>query len=298
MSLLPESVRKLLGCLTDPLVVVRDLDLFDVCAGQARLSRWALLGGLKSIALDRDYSPIMDINTDEGLSIALAFLLRVRPGGLCFIGAQCSSWVWLSRSTTKRSIENPYGNTSFNRVAEGNLLNCRVAVLCMIAITCGVFFVIEQPASSLFFSTAEMLHVLGRCAAVFRKFKMGDYGHPAQKDTILAGTAPWLKTFGSEVDFLGKRIIPRAAATDTFTGKAKDKGKANAKGKAQAKGKAKAHPKTPLAVHWVQNGLVKVRGKREYLKASQVYPAKFAATVVKAHFPKAFPDLASQSKLP
>ena len=45
MDIIPVEVKRLLGCESNPLVVVRNLNLVDVCAGKARLSRWATWGG-------------------------------------------------------------------------------------------------------------------------------------------------------------------------------------------------------------------------------------------------------------
>jgi len=281
MEFIPYVARKLLNCVNEPLVVVRDINLLDVCAGKARIARWALWGGLKPIALDRKYNTNFDVNTDTGLAITIASLLRVRPGGLVFIAAQCSSWIWMSRSSTQRSSTNPYGNSTFKCVEEGNTLNCRVALLCLLAFMSGVHYVVEQPASSLFFSTREWLGMAARTTAMTRKMKMGDFGHVAAKDTILAGTAPWLTTVGVEVNPVGTKGAAPASCEKRNTPKAKAKGKPGISPK--AKGKAKpsaARQKDMLAVHVSTNGKTKVTGNREYLKKSQVYPAKFAAMVV------------------
>ena len=45
MDIIPVEVKRLLGCESNPLVVVRNLNLVDVCAGKARLPRWATWGG-------------------------------------------------------------------------------------------------------------------------------------------------------------------------------------------------------------------------------------------------------------
>ena len=156
-EMVPEHIRRLLGCSgSQALVVLRNLHFLDVCAGKAGITRWATLGGLQGCAYDRSYGPHMDMNTDEGLALALILLFRVQPGGLLFIAAQCSSWVWISRSRTGRTKENPEGDYSKPHVAEGNALNSRTALLCTIASAIGAFWVIEQPASSLFFATACM----------------------------------------------------------------------------------------------------------------------------------------------
>ena len=101
MQLIPREVKALLGVAGGQQISVRrNFDLYDCCAGRARIMRWALMAGLQGRAIDRGYAAHMDLCTIEGYALALVALLRVRPGGLAFFAAQCSSWVWIGRSST------------------------------------------------------------------------------------------------------------------------------------------------------------------------------------------------------
>ena len=80
-ALLPVSVAALI-----PAVVVRNIHLLDVCAGKARISRWAMLHGLTAAAVDFEYDDHMDINSDIGLALLIILALRVVLGGLIFMG--------------------------------------------------------------------------------------------------------------------------------------------------------------------------------------------------------------------
>lgn len=121
LALIPEDIIDLLGGL--PMVVIRNIDLLETFAGVARISRWGSLFGLGVAALDVNYNARLDITTREGLAIWVAMLLRVRCGGLMTSGVQCSSWVWISRSSTKRSRDNIYGNIGKNSVRLANTMN-------------------------------------------------------------------------------------------------------------------------------------------------------------------------------
>ena len=149
-SKIPMPCRVLLGCDAKPLVVVRNFDFVDICAGKARITKWALTAGLTGAALDREYGEHTDLNTDIGLALAIVCVLRMVQGGLVFLACKCSSWVWMSRSSTQRSQDNPLGNQSAPSVIEGNMLNLHCSLLCCIAHRCLSKWVVEQPESSLF----------------------------------------------------------------------------------------------------------------------------------------------------
>jgi hypothetical protein len=74
----------------------------------------------------------MNINTPAGFALALWGLLRMRPRGLLVMAPVCSSWVFLSRSTTQRSKTAPLGSDNVTCVEEGNLMVARCALLALI----------------------------------------------------------------------------------------------------------------------------------------------------------------------
>lgn len=55
-----------------------------------------------------------------GFIRALQLVLRLRVGGLLHAGPPCSSWVWVSRGSTKRTRANPMGCAKLPATAEGN----------------------------------------------------------------------------------------------------------------------------------------------------------------------------------
>jgi hypothetical protein len=279
VNLIPVRLHCLIGC-TDgkPLVVIRNWNFIDVCAGKARIAKWCLLMGLHGCAIDFEYGSHMDINTDGGLAILIVSLLRICAGGLMFIAAQCSSWVWLSRATSERTISNPAGNPERAFVKLGNLLNDRCSLVCYIAHQIGVKWVIEQPTSSMFFVTPGMSAICKHVQAARVHLFMGDFGHPARKGTVLVGTAGWLANFKAA----GGGAQPSASSSSTD--QPQPTAKAKAKGKAKAKASLKASMKA-LVRRRMKNGKEQVFGQKHELKESQVYPARFALAVVKAHWP-------------
>ena len=274
LTLLPPQVRRLV-----PPVVVRNVDFLDVCAGRARPTKWAIMMGLSSIASDSEYGPHMDITTDEGLALLVTCVCRTARGGLMLMGPKCSSWVWVCRFSSQRSVENPLGDATRDFVRQGNCLNACCSLVCRIAWALGVSWVIEQPSSSLFFATPLMQAVVADCQARRIAFPMSNFGHPACKQTVLVGTASWLPTFCGGVAGLEPAVEAPAVRRAP-----KSKAKA-ALVRPAPKAKAKVGLVRRLGV---QSGQQRVRGIPE-LSASQVYPARFALAIVRAHWPERVP---------
>lgn len=277
----------LLHCDDRPLVVVRNFDFVDICAGKARIAKWALAAGLTGAAIDIEYGQHMDINTDEGLALAIVCVLRVVVGGLVFLACKCSSWIWMCRASTKRSHENPQGNPKAPSVIEGNKLNLRCSLLCRLAHSCLSRWVVEQPDSSLFFDTDSMKAVRAHCQAHLVQFSMASFGHVARKGTYLLGTVDWLEELAnagaSSAAPSGK---PGAELGNTGTSRAASSGKPK-KGSGKGKGKAKAKAAL-VKVARGADGKRTFTGDKVALKDSQVYPARFALCVVQLHWRQRF----------
>ena len=256
MDLVPRAIREVLGVLELPLVVLRNLDLVELFAGRARITRWATCAKLIAMPIDRTHCPHMDILLPDGLAIAVVSVLRTKPGGLVFAGPQCSSWIWMTRKVTKRTKHIILGDTSVACVQEGNEVNRCVVLLCYLAWRLGVYWVVEQPQATLFFETQMMQHLISESAAKTVSINLGDYGHETVKPTRLVGTAPML-------DELKAATPARLRPT---TGKRK---------------------RLFVAVRR-EDGKVRIHGRKEAMRASQAYPIKFARVVCERHYPSSF----------
>lgn len=88
-----------------------------------------------------------------GYLVACQYLLRVQVGGLMFGGLPCSMHVWMSRGTSKKSRSNPRGvlkngGYAAECVRLANLIAARYALLALICLARAVYWITEQPASS------------------------------------------------------------------------------------------------------------------------------------------------------
>ena len=78
--------------------VLRGMELF---AGQGELTSAMNKHAGAFWAYDKLHDDTHDLLTDEGLSIAVQWLLCIRrPGGLLWMGIPCSTWITLSRAET------------------------------------------------------------------------------------------------------------------------------------------------------------------------------------------------------
>jgi hypothetical protein len=229
----------------------------------------------------------MDMTTPEGQALSLMLLLRIRRHGLCFNAAQCSSWVWIGRKQIGRSADEPLGDTTVPSVREGNTLNAHTILLARIATVISVHWVVEQPASSLFFHTPNMRDIIKTSGANRSYFKMGSFRHSMPKGTILIGNAPWISGFAALAAAQSAATEQAEKLAEAATGATGAKSGAVLKRPA-LKRPAAAAASAAYTVRLVQKGSVLknvVTGTKGTLKASQEYPVRFALRVVQQQFP-------------
>lgn len=134
-----------------------------------------------------DHPEFQSITTDCGFMSALQLIRRLRTArGLSHWATVCSSWIWMSRSSTKRSIENPLGNLASEPVREGNAQVARMAVLIFFVLAKSAHWVLEQPGSSLMHEHPEMKRLHQLCGWNVIRTWMGMYGAATKKPTSLA----------------------------------------------------------------------------------------------------------------
>ena len=119
------------------------------------------------------FTIVTTVTLRTGFALALQLVLRLCPGALMSLGPPCCSYSWLNMGTSKRSVDNPYGDVSLPHVVMGNLLlrcmqGCqlmlitkisfrqifgfrlmaRACILALVATVRGAYFILEQPWSS------------------------------------------------------------------------------------------------------------------------------------------------------
>ena len=100
--------------------------------------------------IDRD-QVFNDLLSAPGMVKALALALRLQQRGLLFAGLPCSSYIFISSATHKRTITNPWGEEAWRFVKDGNCLGSRFALLVCVAIARGATWLVENPQSTRIF---------------------------------------------------------------------------------------------------------------------------------------------------
>ncbi len=116
-----------------------------------------------------------------------------------WLAPPCSSWIWLSRKTTKRCAENVEGDTTVASVAEANDMARLLADVCRSCHALRVHYVIEQPQTSLLFIHPALATALQETRAERVAVNLGQCGASSQKPLALWGTAPWLQRLAGVV---------------------------------------------------------------------------------------------------
>ena len=131
-------------------VATEHLIRLEMFCGVAAISRAFSAAGLAATGYDYLKDPRMnDITTPEGFICALAMVMSLHPtDGFLWLATVCSSWVWLSRGSTGRSVSFPLGVPCAS-VDLANLMVARCALLILLVIAMGCAWGLEQPATSL-----------------------------------------------------------------------------------------------------------------------------------------------------
>ena len=189
-------VLALLGCLDG--AVKRDLLGVEYYSGRGWLTSAFQMVGDRFLPYDRDLDPVHNnILSALGLLCPLRMLLRVWEGGLTWSGQVCSTWVWLARSSTRRTWELPRGCEFGQCAREGNRMAGIKALFMCFCYARGLDFVVEQPASSLLWRHDALRHVAFRARELGFMYHqvstfMSQFGAATPKPTTLTGNRSWL----------------------------------------------------------------------------------------------------------
>ena len=144
----------------------------------------------------------MDFMSDDGIYNAIAIARRLKPvTGLQTFATVCSTWVWISRSSTRRSPGNPLGNTSSDVVAGANAMVSRMVLLILFLSARFIAWILEQPASSLMAQHPRMrmlkeLNAHSGTAGLSEfhetNTNMGAFGAATKKPTKLYSSEKWV----------------------------------------------------------------------------------------------------------
>jgi hypothetical protein len=175
--------------------VPRSLDFLELFAGCQRLTASMSRIGLRSTSMDIKIDPALhDLASPIGQAHAVWQALRLRPFGLCSASPVCSTMVWMARNHSKRNKEHPEGDESRQDVVDANNMSQFVSVLIAMLYMRKVFWVVEQPHTSVMWLLPEW-PLLDDTIPLEKVFLwLGSYGHGGLKPSVFWTT---LGTFAS-----------------------------------------------------------------------------------------------------
>ena len=173
----------------------------EMFAGDAAWSKGLRLLGYKGTTFDARYHVDWDFLTPVGFLGAICGVMMMHRGGVLLGAPPCSTWVFMSMSSTGRHLD-VMGNTHSPYVQAQNALVGRLIYVLALCMDRGIFWLIEQPASSVMFSHPRWIHFQDMCGSLIQtvKLDMGAYSLTSFKDTVIVGTAPYIKHMARKLE--------------------------------------------------------------------------------------------------
>ncbi len=199
----PRGLFQLLKCcrMVSPHGWGEDLCLIEYFCGVGAITTQWQRAGFPAVGYDILKDPLYnDLNASAGFLVALRLMLQLSDSsGLAWFATVCSTWVWMSRSSTGRSETNVMGNRNSQAVMKANIMTTRCALLILLACAKSSAWVLEQPSTSLMTRHPALQWVQELCVKhpslmqwVEVSTWMGQFGGGSAKHLTLCSNRQWL----------------------------------------------------------------------------------------------------------
>jgi len=175
------------------------------------------LFGYDGRTFDMRLSDLHNFMRPAGFIAMVATVMAMHKGAVLWLGTPCSTWVWMSRHSSGRATE-ILGNLSSAYIRAQNALISRVCYIIVLAMKRGVYWIIEQPDSSIMWQHPIMARVLSRYSHLICEAhgEMGAWSLETPKGSIFKGTAPYLSALGRRMSPAERSVLKtRLAKTET-----------------------------------------------------------------------------------
>jgi len=231
----PLLFLKILRCVLSGIAAgsfsVTPLDFVEFFAGQQAVSNAMKDAALVAAVFELKLDPIgQNMLSDLGFANAVNLCLNLKPGAGCLMAPVCSTWTFMNRGTSKRSLACPYGNAAVQSVQEGNTMVARCVLLLLLLASRGCWWVLEQPQGSLMQEHPALQHLMSVMTVYRHCIQMCHYGASSKKRTWLYSNARWI----CDVDLYKTCIQPRCP-TQLVTTSINKAGKVTTTGNADLK---------------------------------------------------------------
>lgn len=181
----------------------------ETFSGVGAVTAGELEAGRRAISFDIVHDNVrQNILTDSGFANALYWCCNLAPGGGKVTAPVCATWVWLSRGSTLRSKTCPLGRCDSEVVQEANIMFGRLMILLMICSAKKVWWILEQPHSSIMHYHPLFQRFLQLRGVEVRKLFtcMGWFGAGSKKPTHLYSSHQVIEELN---DYADKNFIPK-----------------------------------------------------------------------------------------
>lgn len=144
-----------------------------------------------SFEIERDAS--QNVLSMTGIETFLNVVSRMPHDSIAWLAPPCGSWVFLTRSKSKRTAQNLAGAINDSWVRLHNDIADWVARALLFLTSRGIFVVVEQPTDSCLYKYPPVQDALTQIGARPARIQLCNWGQDTLKPLTLWGTAPWLE---------------------------------------------------------------------------------------------------------
>ena len=195
----------------------------ELFAGNGAWSGGMRLLGYSGSTWDARRSDDHNFLTPVGFMLAIMGAFAIHQCGVLLAAPPCSSWIFATRWTSGR-VGDVLGHTESAYIQGQNALVARLVYVLTLCCKRGVWWIVEQPASSIMWEHPRWKRLVRRYRAIVRSVKldMGAYSMLCVKDTLLVGTAPYLEQMARRMtpddrqalQFNGHRLVTGKTTVD------------------------------------------------------------------------------------
>ena len=190
------------------------LTFFELFSGMRAWSRGMEMFDYLGQSADSKYQEFTektvncDFLTPMGFLQVIASIMRMHVGSIFLAGIPCASWVFMTRWSTGRDVH-ILGHKHMAWVRAQNALVARVVYVLILCIKRGVFFIVEQPWSSIVWQHPRWQYLEKKYGHLLHYVEtdMGIYTLELMKKTVLVGTAPYLPELGKVLTPAGRQAV-------------------------------------------------------------------------------------------
>ena len=224
---LPIAFFNILYCLhrSKP-IDVTDVDFVEWYSGVGVIRDELLRRGYTAVGFDiNEHHHFENFVSAAGMLTAMQLFRRLRSHGGQSWATVCSSWIWMSRSSTLRSDAFPLGfpgRPQGKSVQNGNTMVSNMAVFLYWALSKQSTWIIEQPGTSLMWEHPRLKQLRrwmdSHADPTNYKYStvttsMGAFGAATVKPSALHGSSPWVLDLGRSLTTQQREAI-RAESTE------------------------------------------------------------------------------------